>query len=161
SIRTSFPALSLGKDFIFFDNAAGAQVPQAVLDAVNHHLLVNNVQRGGRYAKSREVDAVIARARESVALLLNARHPGEGAFVMNATSLIRLISLAISQTLEERDEIIVTDMDHEANVATWRALHNAKIVWWKMRSDGNLHADDLREVLTPKTRLVACTVTSN
>jgi cysteine desulfurase family protein (TIGR01976 family) len=161
SIRALFPALSVDEEFVFFDNAAGAQVPQIVLDAVNHHLLVNNVQRGGRYSKSQEVDAVIGRARESVALLLNARHPSEVAFGMNATSFIRLVSLAIGQTLGNRDEIIVTDMDHEANVATWLALRGAKFVWWKMRDDGNLHVEDLQELLSPKTRLVACTMTSN
>src|SRR6516165_4565785 len=161
SVRTSFPALNLDDNFVFFDNAAGAQVPQAVLDAVNRHLLVNNVQRGGRYSKSREVDAVIARARESVALLLNARHSDEVAFGMNATSFIRLISLAIGQTLGDRNEIVVSDMDHEANIATWLALRNAKFVWWKMREDGNLHVEDLEEVLSSRTRLVACTVTSN
>jgi cysteine desulfurase family protein (TIGR01976 family) len=161
SLRTSFPALNRDEDFVFFDNAAGAQVPQGVLDAVNKHLLVNNVQRGGRYPKSQEVDAVITRARESVALLLNARHPTEVAFGMNATSFIRLISLAIGQTLSDRDEIIVTDMDHEANIATWLALRNAKFVWWKMRDDGNLHVEDLQEILSARTRLVACTVTSN
>src|SRR5215831_7076249 len=161
SIRASFPALNLDKKFVFFDNAAGAQVPQAVLDAVNHHLLVNNVQRGGRYSKSQEVDAVIARARESVALLLHARHPNEIAFGMNATSFIRLISLAIGQTLGDRDEFIVTDMDHEANIATWLALPNARFAWWKMREDGNLRVEDLKEILSPRTRLLACTVTSN
>src|SRR6516164_6182267 len=80
---------------------------------------------------------------------------------MNATSFIRLISLAIGQTLAGRNEIIVTDMDHEANIATWLALRNAKFVWWKMREDGNLHVEDLEEVLSSRTRLVACTVTSN
>src|SRR5579864_5439798 len=161
SIRGNFPALNLNENFVFFDNAAGAQVPQVVLDAVNHHLVVNNVQRGGRYSKSAAVDAVIARARESVAILLNARHPSEVAFGMNATSFIRLISLAIGQTLAERDEIIVTDMDHEANIATWLAAPNAKIAWWRMREDGNLHVEDLQKILSSRTRLVACTVTSN
>jgi len=82
---------------------------------------------------------------------------------MNATSFIRLVSLAIGQSLRERNEIIVTDMDHEANVATWLALERegAKFLWWKMRGDGNLHAEDLQPLLCEKTRLVACTVTSN
>jgi len=130
SIRTAFPALIRPPEFIFFDNAAGAQVPQIVLDAVNHHLLECNVQRGGRYAKSREVDATIVRARQSVADLVNARDPSEIAFGMNATSFIRLVSLAIGQTLDQRNEIVVTDMDHEANVATWLALerNGAKFV---------------------------------
>jgi cysteine desulfurase family protein (TIGR01976 family) len=163
SVRAAFPALTRPPGFIFFDNAAGAQVPQIVLDAVNHHLLECNVQRGGRYAKSREVDATIARARESVADLVNARDASEIAFGMNATSFIRLVSLAIGQTLSKRNEIVVTDMDHEANVATWLALerNGAKIVWWKMRDDGNLHVDDLIPLVSSETRLVACTLASN
>jgi cysteine desulfurase family protein (TIGR01976 family) len=163
SVRASFPALNRTPGFIFFDNAAGAQIPQTVLDAVNHHLLECNVQRGGRYAKSREVDETISRARQSVAALVNARDVSEIAFGMNATSFTRLVSLAVGQTLGTRNEIVVTDMDHEANVATWLALeqNGVKIVWWKMRDDGNLHVDDLIPLLSSTTRLVACTVTSN
>jgi cysteine desulfurase family protein (TIGR01976 family) len=98
-----------------------------------------------------------------VALLVNARDPNEIAFGMNATSFIRLVSLAIGQTLGARNEIVVTDLDHEANVATWLALERigAKFAWWKMREDGLLHADDLVPLLSSKTRLVACTLTSN
>jgi cysteine desulfurase family protein (TIGR01976 family) len=163
AIRTAFPALSRPPGFIFFDNAAGAQIPQIVLDAVNGHLLECNVQRGGRYAKSREVDATILRARQSVADLVNARDASEIAFGMNATSFIRLVSLAIGQTLDKRKEIVVTDMDHEANVATWLALerNGARIAWWKVRDDGSLHADDLIPLVSSKTLLVACTLTSN
>lgn len=163
SIRALFPALQREPGFIFFDNAAGAQVPQIVLDAVNQHLVERNVQRGGRYRHSQQVDATIARARESVAAFLNARDPNEIAFGMNATSFIRIVSLAIGQTLGARNEIIVTDMDHEANVATWLALERegAKFQWWKMRGDGNLHPEDLKPLLSAKTRLVACTVASN
>jgi cysteine desulfurase family protein (TIGR01976 family) len=162
-VRAAFPALNRPPEFIFFDNAAGAQVPKVVLDAVNHHLLDCNVQRGGRYAKSREVDETIVRARQSVADLVNARDPDEIAFGMNATSFIRMVSLAVGQTLAARNEIIVTEMDHEANVATWLALerNGAKFLWWKMREDGLLHVDDLVPLLTSKTRLVACTLTSN
>jgi selenocysteine lyase/cysteine desulfurase len=125
AVRATFPALTRPPGFVFFDNAAGAQVPQMVLDAVNHHLLECNVQRGGRYAKSREVDASVLRARESVADLVNARDPSEIAFGMNATSFIRLVSLAIGQRLGARNEIVVTEMDHEANVATWLALERS------------------------------------
>lgn len=163
TVRKAFPALTRSPGFIFFDNAAGAQVPQIVLDAVNHHLLECNVQRGGRYAKSREVDAMILQARRSVADLVNARDASEIAFGMNATSFIRLVSLAIGQTLNQRNEIVVSDMDHEANVATWLALekNGARILWWKMRDDGNLHVDDLAPLVSSTTRLVACTLASN
>ena len=69
-VRGQFPALqpSRAGSFVFLDNAAGAQIPQSVLDAVNHHLLDHNVQRGGRYGKSRAVDRSVAEARESVAI---------------------------------------------------------------------------------------------
>lgn len=163
NVRSLFPALHRTPQFIFFDNAAGAQVPQIVLDAVNRHFLDCNVQRGGRYAKSREVDATIARSRQSVADLLNARDPSEIAFGMNATSFIRLVSEALGQTLSSRNEIIITDLDHEANIATWLALkkNGAKFVWWKIREDGNLYVEDLSPLLSSRTRLVACSVTSN
>lgn len=163
TVRSMFPALQKAGDFIFFDNAAGAQIPQTVLDAVQSHLVDFNVQRGGRYGRSVQVDKAVADARESVALLINAPDPQEICFGMNATSFIRLVSLGIGQMLDERNEIIITDMDHDANIATWLALEpaGAKFVWWRMREDGNLHVDDLMPLVNEKTRLVACTVTAH
>ncbi len=164
AVRAKFPALERAAPFIYFDNAAGAQLPQNVLDAVARHLLDFNVQRGGRYEKSREVDRVIAMGREKVATWLNATDPSEVAFGMNATSFIRLVSLAIGQTLAPgRNEIVVTDLDHDANVATWLALGRmgAEFVWWRMRDDGKLHIEDLLPLLSRKTRLVACTAVSH
>ncbi len=163
ALRAQFPALHRAGKFVFFDNAAGAQVPQRAIDAVNRHLLEHNVQRGGRYRQSMAVDQTIARARESVAALVNARRGEEIAFGMNATSFIRQVSLAVGQMLGEREEIIVTDLDHEANVATWLALQRtgAVIRWWRAREDGRLYPDDLRPLLGARTRLVACTLASN
>ena len=163
-IRARFPALSRAAPFVYFDNAAGAQAPQNVLDAVARHLLDFNVQRGGPYPKSIEVSRVIAEARVKVAALLNAYDPSEVAFGMNATSFIRLTSLAINETLKpERAEIIVTDLDHDSNIATWRALKgpNVTFAWWRMRDDGKLYVEDLIPLLSGKTRLVACTVVSH
>jgi selenocysteine lyase/cysteine desulfurase len=117
AVRARFPALAAADDFVFLDNAAGAQVPDTVLEAVRSHLVDYNVQRGGRYGRSQTVDRSIADARASVALLLNAANPAEICFGMNATSFIRLVSLGIAQTLGERPEIVVTDMDHDANMA--------------------------------------------
>jgi cysteine desulfurase family protein (TIGR01976 family) len=181
AVRAAFPALQ--DEFIFFDNAAGAQAPKTVLNTVANHLLHRNVQRGGRYRRSQEVDEAIARARDSVALLVNARHADEISFGMNATSFMRLISIAIGQSLSDgrssgrfgygrpgndragnaRDEIIVTDLDHEANISVWLALERegAKIAWWRFREDGRLHPEDLEELLSPRTRIVACTLASN
>lgn len=162
-IRSQFPALERAGDFAFFDNAGGAQVPLVVLEAVNRHLIDNNVQRGGRYSRSMAVDEMLARARSSVGRLVYARRPEEIAFGMNATSFIRLVSLGVGQTLGERREIVVTDLDHEGNIATWLALESrgARFRWWKVREDGNLHVDDLKPLLTSSTRLVACTLASN
>jgi cysteine desulfurase family protein (TIGR01976 family) len=165
-VRRRFPAIARAGRFLFFDNAAGAQIPSSVLDAVTDHLLARNVQRGGPYRHSREVDAMIGRARESVAAFVNARSPDEIAFGLNATSFIRAISLAVGQTLDARPEIIVSDLDHEANVATWLALQRAgaRLVWWHARvgDDGaRLHPADLEPLLTERTRLVACTMASN
>ena len=162
-VRESFPALHTGDNFVFFDNGAGAQVPQDVFDAVQNHLLTRNVQRGGPYRKSQEVDATIRRARESVAVFVNAREPEEIAFGMNATSFIRIVSLALADTLGERKEIVVCEMDHEANIATWLALerYGVQIRWWRMRDDGSLDVADLQPLLNSKTRLVACTMASN
>ena len=163
ALRAQFPALQRAGAFIFFDNAAGAQVPQGVLDAVNQHLIEHNVQRGGRYPQSIAVDASIARARVQVAALLNARRPEEVAFGMNATSFIRLLSLAIGQSLGARNEFILTDLDHEANIATWLVLERmgAKFLWWQLRDDGCLHTADLEPLLSARTRLVACALASN
>ena len=178
-VRSAFPALK--DEFIFFDNAAGAQAPEPVLSVVANHLLHRNVQRGGRYKQSQEVDQAITQARASVALLLNARHPDEVSFGMNATSFMRLISIAIGQSFSHlkghpasdragdarppgsRREIIVTDLDHEANISVWMALERegAKIVWWHFREDGRLHPEDLNNLLSPRTRIVACTLASN
>jgi len=162
-VRAEFPAVERAGDFIFFDNAAGAQAPRAVLDAVAEHLLERNVQRGGRYRHSLEVDAAVARARQSVATFLNANGPDEVCFGMNATSFIRLVSLALGQKLGARREFVVTELDHEANIATWLALEEqgAEVRFWPMRDDGRLHTDDLAKLLTARTRIVACTMAAN
>ncbi len=165
-VRRRFPAIAEAERFIFFDNAGGAQIPATVLDAVRDHLVGRNVQRGAPYGRSREVDAMIGRARESVAAFVNARGADEIAFGLNATSFIRSISLAVGQTLADRPEVVVSDLDHEANVATWLALQRfgATIVWWHARTgeDGaRLHVEDLDAILSRRTRIVACTMASN
>lgn len=162
-LRLEFPALAQAGEFLFFDNAAGAQVPTNALLAVTDHLIARNVQRGGPYRRSQEVDAMIVRTRAAVAALVNAPAADEIAFGLNATSFIRSISLAVGQTLASRPEIIVSDLDHEANIATWTALERfgARLVWWRVGDDGRLSVDDLRGLLSERTRLVACTVASN
>ena len=92
-------------------------------------------------------------ARESVALLINAYRPEEISFGLNATSFIRLVSLGIARMLDQRNEIVVTDMDHDANIATWLALqeNGAKIVW----CETDEAADQLLEAAMTKLALSA------
>jgi cysteine desulfurase family protein (TIGR01976 family) len=167
AVRRQFPSLAAADGFIFFDNAAGAQAPARVHQAVADHLLHRNVQRGGSYRQSREVDAMLSRTRESVAAFINARSPDEIAFGLNATSFIRAISLAIGLTPDgrrpSRREVVVTELDHEANIATWLALERfgAEIVWWRVRDDGRLQVEDLAPLVSDRTRLVACTMAAN
>ena len=163
ALRQEFPALRRSGDFIFLENAGGSQVPQRVVDAVAEHLIDFNVQRMAKYRHSAGVDRKLAQARESVAILVNAYRPEEISFGLNATSFIRLVSLGIGKRIAAdrgpgaRDEIVVTDMDHDANISTWTALEEqgAKIVWWRMR-EGALHVEDLLPLLNARTRIVAC-----
>jgi cysteine desulfurase family protein (TIGR01976 family) len=162
-LRAQFPAIAKAGGFIFLENAGGSQVPQIVIDAVTRHLVEFNVQRMAKYRHSEGVDRNLQQARESVAILVNAYRPEEVCFGLNATSFIRLVSLGIGKMLGERNEIVVTDMDHDANISTWLTLEGegAKIVWWRMREDGTLNVDDLKPLLNKKTRLVACTATAH
>src|SRR4029453_3611686 len=116
-VRRRFPMLERDAPFVFFDNAAGAQIPATVLEAVTDHLLTRNVQRGGPYRPSRQGAGMMAPARDSGAAFVNARTADEIAFGLNATSFIRSISLAIGQTLGSRPEIVVSELHHEAKVA--------------------------------------------
>ena len=134
TIRAMFPALQRAGDFIFLDNAAGAQIPQSVLDAVTDHLVEHNVQRGGRYGRSVDVDRAVAEARESVALLINAKNPAEICFGMNATSFIRLVSLGIGQMIS------ATGRATRSSSPTWTTTPTSRHGWrwrrWARSSSG-------------------------
>src|SRR6266487_6866859 len=121
-IRSQFPALRESRGTIFFDNAAGAQLPARAIDAVRDHLVHRMVQRGGPYTLSHEVDDVIQRGRAAVADLVNAADPNEIVFGLNGTSFMRLVSQAIPEPQGGRNEIIVTELDHEANISVWLEL---------------------------------------
>ena len=161
-IRAMFPAFRNAGDFIFLDNAGGAQVPQAVVDAVANHLVEFNVQRMAKYRHSQGVDRSIEAARESVAMLVNAYRPEEISFGMNATSFIRLVSVGIGSCSASATR---------SSSPTWTMMptsppgspssRGARIVWWRMRDDGELHVEDLEPLLNERTRIVACTVTAH
>jgi len=151
AVRSRFPALrEAGDREIFFDNAAGAQVPDEVLTAVRDHLVTRNVQRGGRYALSERVDQQIEETRGLLAAFLNARSSNEIIFGLNSTTLIRGVAEAARPSFRARDRVIVTELDHEANIGPWLRLASsgADVVFWKMRGpDPRLDLDDLRALV--------------
>ena len=156
-----FPALRRAGDFIFMDNAARAN-PQRARRGDQPSDLAQCAARRPLWAQ-RHRRPVGRRCARSVALLINAYSPSEICFGMNATSFIRLVSLGISQMLQERDEIVITDMDHDANIATWLALDRpapssnggacARMAICMSTICGRWSPD--------RTRLVACTVTAH
>ncbi len=164
AVRDQFPALTEVEATTFFDNAAGSQLPAVVIEAIRRHLVHHMVQRGGPYTQSRQVDAVILEARRAVADLVNAPDPEEVAFGLNATSFMRLVSQAIAEQGGERNEIVVSDLDHEANVSVWLDLERRgfSIRRWPLAGDApELAVDQLRPLLSERTRLVAVTWASN
>ena len=164
--RTRFAALREPDAPLFFDNAAGAQVPDEVVSAVREHLEHRNVQRGGRYPRSRAVDATIAASRRRLAAFLNAPSPEEICFGANSTSVMRAVAEAIRPSLEPGDRVVVTELDHEANVGPWLRLERsgAEARWWKTRggAEARLELDDLAAILREgRVRLVALPLASN
>src|SRR6516162_4501410 len=120
-VRSQFPSLSQtvnGHPAAFLDGPGGTQVPQRVIDAISNYLATNNANTGGAYATSRHTDAMIAEARAAMGDFL---HCGadEVAFGPNMTSLTYAISRAIGRDLRPGDEILLTRLDHDANVSPW------------------------------------------
>jgi len=124
-----------------------------------------NVQRGGRYALSREVDSEIAETRRLLAAFLNAAAPEEIVFGLNSTSLIRTVAESLRPGLRPGDRVIVTNLDHEANIGPWLRLESSGLIplFWKVRrEDAGLHLEDLAPLLQGgRVRLLALTLASN
>ncbi len=166
--RRQFPALQRKIDGhypLFLDGPGGTQVPQRVLDAVSHYLSTCNSNRGGGFTTSRESDAILDEAHRAAADLLNAPSPEEIVFGANMTTLTFHLSRAFARTLQPGDEILVTRLDHDANVSPWvlaardaRASANLVDIH---PADCTLNLDDFRRRLTPRVRLVAVTCASN
>lgn len=162
SVRKHFPALSSGT--IFLDNPAGTQVTQQVIDAMRDYLLTANANSHGAFQTSRRSDAIVAEARTAFADFFNARSPKEVIFGPNMTSLTFQFARALGRTLRKDDEIIVTRLDHDANIAPWLALQERGVCvkWVDIHSDDcTLDMADLERQLSDKTRIVAVGLASN
>jgi cysteine desulfurase family protein (TIGR01976 family) len=167
SIRGQFPALSLkldGEPAVYLDNPAGTQVPQRVIDRTAEYWRTMNANQGGTSLTSQRSDALIAQVRQAAATFLNAASADEIVFGPNMTTLTFALSRAIGRELRPGDEIIVTRLDHDANVSPWLALQERGVTvrFVDIRvPECTLEMNDLHRQLTPRTRLVAITHASN
>jgi cysteine desulfurase family protein (TIGR01976 family) len=166
-VRGHFPALDNG--WVLMDNAGGAATLDAVAARTAEYMRRWPVQLGASYGPSAEAGELQARARTALAGLFNrggGPAPAPDRLVMGAstTSLLSRLARALLPTLSPGDEIVVSDADHEANIGPWLRLqaHGIRIRWWRVRADSmRLEAEDLDELLGPRTRLVCFTHASN
>jgi len=166
-VRVAFPALDRrhrGAPVAYFDGPGGTQVPQAVVDAVADYLLHHNANTDWHYPTSHETDAMIAEARSALADFLGGR-PDEVAFGANMTTLTFHLARALGRRWGTGDEIVVTDLDHHANIDPWRALAAERGVMVRAvtfhRDGGELDWDAFEAAVSPRTRLVAVGAASN
>lgn len=163
-VRAQFPMIGSNRT-IFFDNPAGTQVPQQVIDAVSDYYLHMNANSGGRFKSSHQTDALVYSVREKLADFLNAPNPSEIVLGANMTTLNFSLSRALAQTLKPGDEIVLTRMDHDGNVAPWLRIaedHGLVVRWVDIKTDDcTLDLDTLEAALTDRTRIVATVHASN
>lgn len=160
-VRSCFPALAT--PWALFDNAGGSVPVQGVVERVARYMGTLQVQLGATYAQSRDAAAAVAAGRRAVERLVGADE-GEVVLGPSTTVLAQHLAAALRPTWREGDEIIVTNLDHEANVGPWRALAASGIVVreWRFRPETlKLELADLEALLSPRTRLVAFTHVSN
>ena len=167
AIRKRFPALARlhnGKPVAYFDGPGGTQVPREVVDAMADYLLHHNANTHWNYPTSAETDAALADARAAFADFFNAT-PREIVFGNNMTSLTFHVSRALGRQWGPGDEIVVTELDHQANVSPWRALEKERGVTIRVvpfdPASGELVPGELERAVTAKTRLVAIGAASN
>ena len=168
ALRAQFPALQRrvgGQQAIYLDGPGGTQTPERVINAMADYLRRGSSNLGGPFLTSRETDAVTQAAREAMADMLHARRPEEIVFGQNMTSLTFSASRAIARTWQAGDEIIVTRLDHDANIAPWLLAaedRGVTVRWLDFQPDDcTLALDELPALLNERTRLVAVNYASN
>lgn len=167
SVRAQFPALHEsynGQPAVFFDNPGGTQVPRRVIDAMTDYLVRRNANTHGAFETSRRTDAVIDRARQAAADLLGA-DAGEIVFGNNMTSLTFHLSRSLAEAFGPGDEIVVTRLDHDANIMPWVMMAEdtgAAVHWADVDMETcTLDMEHLQSLITPRTKLVAVGYASN
>ena len=168
AIRARFPSLAIeddGKPRIYFDNPAGTQVPQSVVDAMSACLIESNANLSGAFETSKRADAVLANAHHAMADFLNARSASEIIFGQNMTTLTLHVSRSLGRTMQPGDEIIVSRMDHDANISPWLLLAEdleLEVRWLEFdAATFEFDLEKLAGLLNERTRLVAVGGASN
>ncbi len=168
AVRAEFPALSLtddGQPRCYFDNPAGTQVPRRVVDAIAACLLTANANVGGSFATSRRADEIVENARLAVRDFLNAPSADEIVFGQNMTSLTLHLSRSLARMLQPGDEIILSRMDHDANVQPWLLMardRGLKVRWFEFdRERFEFDLEDLDGLISDHTRLICIGGASN
>ena len=163
-IRSQFPAL-FNEEVIFFDNPGGTQVCQQTLDRVSGYLIDTNANRHGAFKTAQESDRVLDEARDACKDFYNASRAEEIVFGPNMTSLTLHFSRSLSHLLEPGDRIVVTWMDHDANIAPWTLIaeeRGCEVDWVDFDiEDGTLNIESLERALEKKPKLVAVGYASN
>jgi cysteine desulfurase family protein (TIGR01976 family) len=167
-VRGQFPSLELsveGRPAIFLDAPGGTQVPTAVTRAVRDYYRKNNSNVGGRFVTSKNTAEIIHKTRTALADFVHANRPEEIVFGQNMTSLTFALSRALAKTWSPGSEIIVTSLDHDANISPWKlaaADRGCTVRTWEMHTeDCTLRIEDLRPLVSEKTCLIAVTLASN
>src|SRR3954469_15226368 len=164
--RRDFPSLARTVDGVplaFLDGPAGTQVPEPVIAAMSGYYRTSNANTHGEFPTSRETDVLLQETRETVAAFLGAPSGREVSFGQNMTTLNFSLSHALAREMKPGDEIVITQLDHEANRGPWLALGERGIVVREvaLRPDGRLDGEDFARQVTPRTRLVAMGLASN
>jgi len=162
AVRARFPALA--NDIAYLDGPGGSQVPGEVVDAVTACMVAANANLGGAFETSRAADAIVAAGHEAAADLVGGR-PQEIAFGPSMSALNYLLVHAVMRTLEPGDRVLVTTLDHDANVSPWLTVapeHGVEVDQVAVTpGDLAIDLDDLEAKLSPRTRVVAFTLASN
>ncbi|MFI5258435.1 MAG: cysteine desulfurase-like protein [Candidatus Limnocylindrales bacterium] len=168
AVRAEFPALARlhgSHPYSYLDGPGGTQVPRRTIEAMAHYLERSNANHEGAFATSEESDAILAEAHVAAAEFLGAAGPHEVAFGQNMTTITFAVSRALGRRLGPGDEVVVTCLDHDANVAPWLALEEERGVtvrWVDIRpEDCTLDLAGLERALGARTRLVAVGLASN
>jgi selenocysteine lyase/cysteine desulfurase len=164
--RKDFPALTRhrqGPALVFLDGPGGTQVPRVVIDTIADFYVTCNVNTHGQFSPSQEVDRRMAAARRILAEFLGAEDSNCISFGQNMTTLNYALSRAIGRTLKTGDEVVITQLDHEANRGPWLCLAARGVVIREVRlmESGQLDAADMAAKITPRTKVLALGASSN